>query len=207
MKKQALELQHIDFYKTHGALVLQQVLSTSSVKDAKKDALFFTKSSLRNVWQNQLEFKKIILNKNLFSLSATLTHQHLMRIGYDHFFSTLDDLRAFFPAGSSISEKSSIDPIEIALLINLSSQTDLLDNQTHIFPYLAGSGCFIHPRKMLDFTPIEEAQGPFLLITYCKQTARYIFQKEDPYTHEGKKQGLVFGDIINSRSHPLLSLS
>lgn len=203
MKKQAFELQHIDFYKTHGALVLNQILSPSYLKEAQKEALFFKENSLRNVWKSHKAFKALTLHKGLFHLSSELSSQPFLRIGYDHFFASFEELKNFFKAESSIHENSSIDGLEIALLLNLSS-AEVAEDQTAIFPFASGSGCFIHPRRTLTFKDLEAAQGPFLLITYCKKNARYIHQPQDPFTHDGKKEGLVFGDLLGSSQHPLL---
>lgn len=203
MKKTSLELQHIDYFIEKGSILFHDVISEKKLHDYKLALCFFQKHSQRNCWSQHPEIKKLSFNSSLTSIALQLAQTKTLRFGFDHLFSSLKELKEFFKSDLPLSKISSIDGLEIAALINLSTAPSP-ESFASTFPISAASGCFFNPKKTLDLSNIEEAQGPFFLITYCKPTARYVHQSADPFTHLGKQEGIVFGDLLAPQFHPLL---
>ena len=200
MKRHSLELQHIDHYMEKGYILFKDLLSCSKVREVKESALFLGLKNQRNSWKLSELIKKQALHISLSSIASSLVRLKTLRFGFDHYFHDTESLKEFFNHSTTLSQLSSIDGLEIALIINLSQETE----SDSLFPSCQGSGMFFNPKKPLDLTGIELAQGPFLLIAYCKSGARYIFQPLDPFTHEEKKEGIEFGDILSSKLHPFV---
>lgn len=205
MKKTSLELQHIDFFVEKGSILFHDVIPEKKLHEYKLALCFFQKPSARNCWSSSAEIKKLSFNPTLSSIALQLAQTKSLRFGFDHLFSSFQELKEFFKADVPLSKISSIDGLEVAALINLSLAPSP-ESFTSTFPFGSASGCFFNPTKPLDLSNVEAAEGPFFLITYCKPQARYIHQSADPFTHLGKQEGLVFGDLLAPSFHPLLYL-
>ncbi len=203
MKKTSLELQHIDYFVEKGSILFHNVITEKKLHELKLALCFFQKNTARNCWSQHPELKKLSFNSTLTSIALGLSQTKTLRFGFDHLFSSLKELKDFFKADLPLSKISSIDGLEIAALINLSLEPSPEQFAT-TFPFGSASGCFFNPKKLLDLSTIENAEGPFFLITYCKPQARYVYQSTDPFTHLGKQEGLVFGDLLAPQFHPLL---
>jgi hypothetical protein len=204
MIKSSLELIHIDYFREKGSILFTDLLSKELFNKAKQALCFIPKKSERNCWKNYDVLKKLSMNHNFTSIASALCRQKSLRLGFDHYFSSFHELKDFFKE-NPLSQKCSIDGLEIALLINLSASEVEITKESLTFPLTSGSACFFNPKNPLTLPEIPLTEGPFFLITYCKQNARYIYQALDVYTHEEKKEGQAFGDLISSRLHPLLS--
>ena len=229
MNKHLLELQHIDVFYEQGWLVLNDLLSPSQIKHYQKALESHPASSVRNLWQQIPEFKTLSLRMAFARLGMQLTKLKTVRFGCDHLFRSLDDLKKFFHGESILKNLISINHIESALLLNLSStietpihteeistpiseelpaatQPALVDPEARIpatIPTIGGSGVFLKHTTPLNLN-IDQAQGPFLLIVYCAPQARYLHNKSDPFTHDVKKEHFAFGDVLSHQHHPLL---
>jgi hypothetical protein len=203
MKRTSLELQHIDYFIAKGSILFQDIIPEKKLHAYKLALCFFQKRSARNCWSSHPEIKKLSFSPALASIALQLAQTKSLRFGYDHLFSSLNELKDFFKTDLPLSKISSIDGLEIAALINL-SMAPPPDFFTSSFPFGSASGCFFDPKRLLDLSQVEQAEGPFFLITYCKPQARYIHQSADPFTHLGKQEGLVFGDLLSPEFHPLL---
>lgn len=203
MKKTSLELQHIDYFLEKGSILFYDVFTESKLHQFKMALCFFNQRSARNCWVQQEQIKKLTLNPTLCSIALQLSQKKSLRLGFDHLFASLKELKEFFKPELPLSKMSSIDGLEIGVLLNLSLAAAPESYETS-FPLASASGCFFNPQKPLDLAHIEQAEGPFFLITYCRPNARYIHQAEDPFTHQGKQEGSVFGDLLAPHRHPLL---
>lgn len=54
----------------------------------------------------------------------------------------------------------------------------------------------------LDFAAL---QTPYLFIVFATDRARYRLQESDPFTHQLKRLGYGFGDLITEETHPLIA--
>jgi hypothetical protein len=70
----------------------------------------------------------------------------------------------------------------------------ILDLQT-------GEATFYSPQFPIDFATL---QMPYLFIVFATDKARYQLRDTDPCTHELKKFGYGFGDLITEETHPLI---
>ncbi len=227
MNKHLLELQHIDVFYEQGWLVLNDLLSPTQLKQYQKALESHPTCSMRNIWQQISEFKTLSLRMAFARLGMQLTKLKTVRFGCDHLFRSLDDLKVFFRGESILKNLISINHIECALLLNLSStveppsikqapaiveekipamQPTTADPKARIpatIPMFGGSGVFLKHTTPLNLD-IEQAEGPFLLIVYCSPQARYLHNKSDPFTHDVKKERFAFGDVLSNQHHPLL---
>lgn len=205
MAKHILELQHIDFLYEKGSILFHNLLPLSKIKAYQESLSSLKVYTKRNIWQHSLVLQKLCFNHQLADLAAQLSRLKALRFGFDHYFSSFKELSNFFSENKSLEEMSSIDGLEIALLLNLSSSTELENTSSSSLPILSGSGTYFNTytplNVLMEETPPE---GPFLLIAYCKANARYIHKHSDPFTHDAKKEKCGFGDLLANAYHPLV---
>lgn len=234
MNKHLLELQHIDVFYEQGWLVLNDLLSPTQIKQYRKALESHPTRSMRNIWQQIPEFKTLSLRMAFARLGMQLTKLKTVRFGCDHLFRSLDDLKAFFHGESILKNLISINHIECALLLNLSSTVEpptveqvpaIIEEVTPASDEAtpATQPTATDPKERIPATipvfggsgvflkhttplnlDIEQAEGPFLLIVYCSPQARYLHNKADPFTHDVKKEHFAFGDVLSNQHHPLL---
>ena len=84
------------------------------------------------------------------------------------------------PGHYSLQTMSCLRPLVCGLLLNLVSR----------------KGSFVADAFFL--------KEPALLIAYGGERTLYTLNPSDPHTHLLKKQGYVFGDVVNSSTHPVV---
>lgn len=197
MAKQLLELQHIDLFTDRALITFHDLISSSQLA---KCYTSLPKNSLRNSWKSYPSLKALSFNRLLAKHATNLAKLRTLQFAFDHFFTSLDELKLFFKNNAPLKTLCSFDHIHVALLLNLS-----LSEEDHpSFPTKSTSGAFFDPKASLDLS-IESASGPFLLIAYCLPKTRYLYNATDPFTHEVKNEGRGFGDLLSPTHHPLLS--
>lgn len=139
-------------------------------------ALLRSKTADLDLWRQDPLVKKISLRSQYGEIASELSHKKILRIGFD----LLLDHSQTFPL-----LESSIQPF-MGVLIILSEEK-------------MGSVLFFEPHY-----PLPKAEKAFLIV-YCESKTLYQFKKNDPYTHHLKKLGYVFGDLIKSHTHPLIT--
>lgn len=65
----------------------------------------------------------------------------------------------------------------------------------------SGETTFYTPQFPIDFATLRE---PYFFIVFATDKARYQLRDTDPCTHELKKFGYGFGDLITEETHPLI---
>jgi hypothetical protein len=216
MARQTLELQHIDIFYEKGSILFHDLFSLQKVAEYQKVLSSLSPSHKRNIWQHSPLLKNLCFNHQLGHLAADLSRLKPLRFAFDHYFPSFKELITFFSENTSLNDLSSIDGLEIALLLNLSSSIELTSESR--LPLLSGSGMFFDTNFCLNassdqreenllegpFPEDRTPEGPFLLIAYCKANARYIFKPSDPFTHDVKKEKCAFGDLVSNIHHPVV---
>ncbi len=65
----------------------------------------------------------------------------------------------------------------------------------------SGVTTFYSPQFPIDFTTLR---APYLFIVFATDKARYQLRDTDPCTHQLKRLGYGFGDLITEVTHPLI---
>lgn len=99
----------------------------------------------------------------------------------------------------TLEEISSFSEVVGGLLLNLTGEgTETMD----LLPKQLGSATCLSTEMEIDFPAITQ---PYLLLVFAKESARYRKTETDPHTHEGKKMGYGFGDILSPLTHARFS--
>lgn len=120
-------------------------------------------------------------------LGAILFNHHPLRIAFLQY--VLD-----YPAPVSIEEISSVTEICGAAILSLTSEA------VPFLPQQKGSAIFYDRHCPLP-TP---AQGPYLLLAFTTDKARYRFCATDPHAHFLKNLGYSTGDRLTVETHPYI---
>jgi hypothetical protein len=195
MARHSLELRHIDLFQEKGYVLFHDLISKQKTLECQHILSSLSTASTRNLWRHHPVLKNLYFNYQLSHLASQLTNIKLLRFGFDHCFLSLPTLSSFFSKDHSLTELTSLDGLEIALILTTSSLKE------------PGSGLFFNPNCVIDIPSLFHElsmEGPFLLVTYCKANARYIYKPLDPFTHDVKKESCAFGDLISNEHHPLV---
>ena len=99
---------------------------------------------------------------------------------------------------ASVLDISSVTEILGGALIRLS--TDPLPPLPYL-PANIGDAVIYDKNFQIDFTSLSQ---PLLLIAFTTEKGRYRLCPNDPHTHELKKIGYGFGDLLSNETHPLI---
>jgi hypothetical protein len=182
--------QHIDQVLTKRT---RQMIDTQSPDELYKIG--------RDLWRDDPVIKKFVSDRGLASLAAQLFQEKTLRLGFDQALRT--SVRTGFSAGApaTLEQRSCIQPLVGAALIQLSGSPDPLT----LLPKKRENVVFIAPNFLVPWEIFfQQPQHSFLLISYAPDKALYICEKNDPHVHGLKRLGYVFGDNLNSDHHPLL---
>jgi len=136
--------------------------------------------------------------KFLLGSDQLLVPESASSIGYQPYYPQA------FPEPKPLEEQSSIQGIHSALIVCLKGESDASDA---VFPTHPGSVVMIGPDYLLPLGELEHNHTQrFLLISYVRHDALYLYRKEDPNTHYLKGLGYVFGDKLMQKGHPLIRI-
>jgi hypothetical protein len=156
-----------------GAIAFEDLLSEDD------SALIKAARIKRNLWSHSPELGKLILSSSFAALGAELSNHAALRIGYDLL---LED--STLPTGGwTLQDLSSLNPVACGLLLDLTTR----------------EGLFIRP----DYPYHWATHAGKLLIVYGAERLLYLHTPRDPFTHELKKAGYVFGDAVTTSTHPI----
>jgi len=206
---------HKHFFEKNGFIAFEELIPKSKIELIYKtcDEILEKRSKFekntpfvlgRDLWRENSFIKSWVLKKELAKIASFLTSEKRLRIGYDQLLRTFDSP---FIAQSfdtfRLDQASSVQGIVCGLLLSLKKNQKI----NAFLPEDGGSGVFFSPTQFFSLKPLwETPDQSFLLITYTKEKAVYIFQNDDPHTHALKKHGYVFGDGLKCSLNPLLRL-
>lgn len=208
MSKLIIDTQHIDFYKTHGFLELEGLISDKGLEDLSLDLMTAKPEDRRYLSRKLLSFGKISRNRILQSLALELTSKPLLKYGLDLVITEKD--KAKYKEPVYFRQLFSYTGIALGLCINISSREitrDPIDStSTCLFPSKPGSGTFFKASKALDFSYLQPDEKQLLMI-FCFTDSRYKLNPFDPFAHDVKKEGMAFGDKLSEKFHPLIYIN
>lgn len=191
---------------------LSHKLHLSPVKIAAANPLDLLPAG-RDLWRHNERIKKYIAS--LAEVSAQLIMTKTVRVGYDQLLLPLPQSKLLltpivrppcFEQSISLTEMSCLQGITCGAVLCLQAADEVIEAAADsVFPLNAGNVTFISADKEINFAELHRRQGAqFLLVTYTDNVALYIMQENDPYVHNLKDYGYVFGDRLNDRLHPIV---
>lgn len=180
MKYHISREQHFFFEKNH--FIEFEELLTEQEHVQLLRGIHARKQERYNLSITSQDVQKIAFLPRLARLAGELIGKRQLRFGFDRL------IEPPFPEGS-LQDKSCISPLLCALLYSLDSAI--------------GHGVFFSPAAELSTLP-QEAMGHYFLLAWADPRGQYLFHEGDPYTHELKSHGYVFGDRLQEKSHPII---
>ena len=156
------------------------------------------------------DIRKILFSPRLGQIALDLAMTKKLRFGFDQLYSgpkdSLENLKIF----SHLEEESCIRGLTCALMICLKGEVDesitSSDEGIDPFPRKPGSGIFFLPSALCNSNALKQhADQLFLLLTWAKDRAQYVFEPRDLHTHTLKRLDHVFGDRLTEKYHPIIA--
>jgi len=180
MKYHISREQHFFFEKNH--FIEFEELLTDQEHTQLLRGIASRSNERYNLSHKSQEVQKIAYLPRLARLAAELTGKRQMRFGFDRLIDVpLQE--------GTLQEKSCINPLTCALLYSLDSAI--------------GHGIFFLPSVPFSTLP-QSTTSRYFLIAWADPRAQYLFHEEDPFTHELKQHGYVFGDRLLEKWHPII---
>lgn len=192
-----------EFFKKNGLILFEGVLSEEEVDTLRvaTEGVSCEKTSRKDMAMADNRIAKVLFSKKVASIAFELSGKHALRYAYDQFFSS-----SLLPHKLS----TSISPLRIGVCIALDSQEEGVKEDIISFkmrcsdlPTRKGDVLFFVPEVELGIES-SMCSGSFFFLLYASDRAMYIFQPDDPYTHDVKRLGYVFGDRVKEETHPVL---
>jgi hypothetical protein len=170
-----------NFFHTKGYIQFERLLSSkvcASLRGVKPG---------RDLFRSSDTVRKIVVGRNMGDLARNLVDCKELRVGFDEIACA-----PFWFEGKTLAQCTSVRGLKVAFLIALDGD-------------LSGSGIAFSPELAWHGQETELAcPGPFLLIAYATPAANYVLEPNDPHTHALKHLGLVYGEPLSEKTHPLL---
>lgn len=168
------------FFDQNGYIEFDGLLTEKEQKTLS-DALKKVASPTRDLSLDLELVKSVSHLPRLAALASSLTRVRLLRFAFDEL------LVAPFTI-TTLEGSIAVQGIACGLILSLEADHALYVN------------------KITDFStlPLDPSKRYFL-IGYAEDKALYTYQPKDPFTHELKKRGYVFGDHLKAPLHPTLA--
>jgi hypothetical protein len=155
----------------------------------------------RDMFRDDPVIRKTSLSRTLAQTASLLCDKAPVRIAYDQVLRTTSLTGAPFSHPLSLSQTSCYQPILCGAIIRLTP--DLHPPQ--FLPQKPGNVVFFKPDFILPWVSFFQAPSQsFLLIAYAPHKCLYVLTPEDLHSHDLKKLGYGFGDILKDETHPLV---
>ncbi len=179
-------------------------------------------SQSRDLWRTSENLRKVISNKKFGAIVSELIGKRTLRLGFDFYLPPLQSSHdhsslsspflQFINASSTLQQISCIDNTLCGILLCLShtskkEQQTILNDTTpdDLFPKSVGSAVFINTHTEFDRRQITlHPNCTYYLIVFAQNISHYIEQTGDPHGSYLKRQGFVYNDRLNDRSHPII---
>lgn len=195
----ALTSQHKKLFDQRGYIEFEELLSeqqTIDLHDHVKNTLLRKGKSTtihRDVWRTNEEIRKVVCSTRLAALASELMDTVPLRLLYDNALCNVQNHQPL------VLDDSAFQGIVGGLILCLSSSSE---NDESILPQKPGSGVYFNSSLSL---PIEMSQDKlYLIIVYGKANTVYVFRDKDPFVHELKRYDYVFGDVLDTKTHPIV---
>lgn len=206
-------------FEKQGSIEFEQLISENELtilRNELKKTL-----SLYNTTLSATAVRKILFASSLAEIAGRLAKRQKIRFAFDEYIPSITS----FSCSKDpfiLSDRSGITPVVSMMLCIGGSEIQLeqsppepqfVEGKPFVkplsfidpFPQKSGNAIFFLPTKAWDKSCfIRHQEQQFLLVCYGDAHIRYLYCEEDPYLHELKKLGLVFGDALPESSHPTL---
>jgi hypothetical protein len=215
---------YADFFSKHRIIELENILTEEQAD--------FLKQKMESSLEKKMRGKPLILASNqeicnashlLYLEGEIKTALFRLRLGeIAHFFFRKRPLRlvyatplfvekaedAAFPSQASLEKITSASPILGGALIYLDRLQATEEEPSAIPNPLSsqkGNVIFFGPEVPLPFEALFKAKGArLILLCFAPQQVRYKLETKDPNTHLLKKDGYVFGDLLEEDVCPYI---
>ncbi len=147
----------------------------------------------RDMWRDDLELKRAIGHRKLSEVISELAEVKPLRLAYDQLL--LPESQQCVPANALAGSLGPCQGIVAVAVICLKGRAEGL------FPSAPGNVSVLKAETPLV---LNNLQGTFLLIGYCRAVARYSIQALDPCANLPKSLGYSVGDRLIDRLHPIV---
>ncbi|MBS0607243.1 MAG: hypothetical protein KF898_06105 [Parachlamydiales bacterium] len=221
----ALNSDHKDFYSKNGFIEFEDFLDANSVAALQKEidttlCARLKTSSIRmaelprsaifdsgfDLWRDNATLKHTLFKATFSEIAAQLFQAPLLRIAFDQYLDTGTGSESPLSTSLSLNDLSCANPLSGALILRLSElPVDPCDPQTCPIPSKAGSAIFLSPDKVIPWKDLfSQKDLRLMILAYGFKKTFYRLCKNDPHTHQWKKLGYVFGDLLKDNLHPIL---
>jgi hypothetical protein len=202
--RQIIEFSQIDFFKKNRYLELDGLFKSNDFETITMalHALNPPKSSasadLHNCYLNIPLLKRWLIAQPIAQILYDLSGLQQFRLLFDQVIEY-----PLYPKSPSslVLDQLSFQGVVMGLLININGFP--VDGHP-LFPSHKSHVTFFDPTLMIDLQPFKTPTGSkFLCVGFGTLQTRYRFEPTDPHTHDLKKLGYVFGDVLDNRFHPV----
>lgn len=214
---------YYEFFLRNQVLEIEDLLSEQETKDLceQTEAILLKKlhqkplevtSNLeiwqkgKNHWLESPEIKKILFRLQLGEICHFLFKKRPIRLAYSQAFFTGNQQDTFISAPKTLEEISCSDSLLGGALFCLEAPAE---SEKSTLPNLEmmkkGSVIFFSEKHQIPFPSLFAQKGfKAILLGFGQGSMRYKLEPQDPNTHELKKSGYVFGDLIQEDIAPYL---
>lgn len=232
--KFAIAAEHRDFFLKQHAIEFEGLLKESQlnlldteINAALAERLGITLEAVQNIspgkqfmagrdlWRDNAEIKKIVLQKQFAEIAADLVEQKPIRLGYDQLFPELpgriyksaisDAYHQLLNTPSTLAKISSIQGVLCGLILCIKGDNSGAAEPGSVFTRIPGNGVFFQADAPLDFNyMVQHPQHRYLLIAYVRNSSLYVRNDADPHTHALKQFDYAFGEKLSVKWHPII---
>lgn len=189
MKYQITAEQHHFFSQNH-YIQFEELFSASEC--AALVDVVHNSGKKRDLVQSEPRIKQTLLSPHLAGIASELCLKRPLRYAFDEVISEK-------PTFSTLSSERCIQGLELAMMLCIKEGQNA---EFGIFATALGSATFFHPELAVSS---ESFCGELaLLVGWCSERSLYVCNMRDPFVHELKRLGYVFGDKLKSTTHPIV---
>lgn len=201
--KYSLTGQQAFYFEKNGYIEFEHLLSENEIK-----TLFLGIRGLkqdRNISSMNPAVRKIVFSPGFADLGSRLIVKKKLRFGFDQVIEN-----PAIPSEYTVAGRSCIAPLALCLMLCVDGEKQPEEASAeevgvNPFPSKAGNGVFFLANKPWNPACLPRHKDQTcLLIAYGEEKVQYLYSIEDPYLHDLKKEGLVFGDQLPQSTHPFL---
>ncbi len=216
--KFSLPNSYYDFFLKYHILQLENALSIEEA-DQIQNLLYKNLLSKKNIshqdlwksgkdlWTHDTEIKKILGRLHLGDLAHFLFKKRPIRLASMHILSTENRGSPLFTEELGLQEICCINPLlgGAMLWINPMNSEDGTKEVPNLLHGSKGDLVFFSENYPIPFPSLYRKENALALIfTFTSSNARYLLAPKDPLTHDLKKSGYVFGDLLQEEECPYL---
>lgn len=215
--------EHRYFYKANGYISYENFFDEKLCSQAYHDALNLLHERLpqkevklclsrsmeygRLLWPHSKIIKKLMINRQLFSLIESLYNERKLQVAFDQLIfvpakSSLQTVERSFFSELTIGDRLCLNHPHSIVLLNLHGML----NDSH-WPLQKGNITLFDAKYELDYSCLanQDSDLAFLMLVICKPPCAYIRNEYDAGGNYFKKLGLSFGDSLNGKEHPMFA--